>query len=206
MVKGVKVDSHISGEAGGGRGVKIQNSKVKSEGVGSREPGIVSGSLKTGGVPIGPLHHSPFTMSGDNHGIDFVHKENVFSDFDRDRLIFHMLSTQGPRIAKGDVNKDGLEDIYIGGAKEQPGALYVQTREGRFKRTNEKVFEKDKASEDTDALFFDADNDGDEDLYVCSGGSEFSANKVPDLISRLYINDGQRQLCKIKPGITVVYI
>ena len=61
-----------------------------------------------------------------------MHKENEFVDFDRDRLIFHMLSTQGPRMAKGDVNKDGLEDIYICGAKGQPGALYMQTKAGRF--------------------------------------------------------------------------
>ncbi|MEJ7680171.1 MAG: hypothetical protein WKG06_20385 [Segetibacter sp.] len=75
-------------------------------------------------------------------------------DFDRDRLIFHMLSTEGPRIAKGDVNKDGLEDIYICGAKDQPGALYLQTKAGRFKKSNETLFEKDKESEDTDAFIF----------------------------------------------------
>ena len=67
-----------------------------------------------------------FTEQLTNAGLDFIHHENDFVDFDRDRLIFHMLSTQGPRMAKGDVNNDGLEDIYIGGAKDQPGALYVQ--------------------------------------------------------------------------------
>jgi enediyne biosynthesis protein E4 len=145
----------------------------------------------------GPDGLQPFTESANNYGIDFIHKENIFSDFDRDRLIFHMLSTQGPRVAKGDINKDGLEDIYIGGAKDQPGVLYVQTKEGRFRKTNEALFEKDKGSEDTDALFFDADNDGDEDLYVCSGGSEFSPNST-DLISRLYINDGKGNFTKSK--------
>lgn len=146
-----------------------------------------------------PVHSDlqPFIASKENYGFDFIHKENVYSDFDRDRLIFHMLSTQGPRVAKGDVNKDGLEDIYIGGAKDQPGELYVQTKDGKFKKTNEALFEKDKASEDTDALFFDADNDGDEDLYVCSGGSEFSPNST-DLISRLYINDGKGNFTKSK--------
>ncbi len=131
----------------------------------------------------------------DNYGIDFVHTENDFVDFNRDRLIFRMLSTEGPRIAKGDVNGDGLEDVYICGARGQTGGLYVQQRSGRFIRTNEHLLEADKESEDTDALFFDADGDGDQDLFVCSGGSEFSPNST-QLISRLYINEGRGKLKK----------
>jgi hypothetical protein len=115
-----------------------------------------------------------------------------------------MLSTQGPRIAKGDVNKDGLDDIYICGAKDQPGALYIQTKAGRFKKSNEALLAKDKESEDTDALFFDADGDGDEDLYVCSGGNEFSPNSTA-LIDRLYINDGKGNYTK-SPQILPSYI
>ena len=142
------------------------------------------------------INHQPstintiFTQSTTNYGIDFVHKENDFTDFDRDRLIFQMLSTQGPRIAKGDVNKDWLDDIYICGAKDQPGVLYVQTKQGQFIKTNAALWLADAASEDTDALFFDADGDGDEDLYVCSGGNEFSPNSTA-LIDRLYLNDGK---------------
>ncbi len=120
---------------------------------------------------------------------DFVHEENDFNDFDRDRLAYHMRSTEGPRIAKGDVNGDKLDDFYVGGAKDQPGALFIQLPDGTFKRTNEKVFEKDRASEDMGSIFFDADNDGDIDLYVCSGSSEF-ANTSTALIDRLYLNDG----------------
>lgn len=122
--------------------------------------------------------------------IDFVHRENDFVDFDRDHLIYHMLSTEGPRMAKGDVNGDGLEDVFIGGAKDQPGALFIQAGNGKFKRSNEKVFEKDKTSEDMESLFFDADNDEDLDLYVCSGGNEFSPSSTA-LIDRLYVNDGR---------------
>lgn len=131
----------------------------------------------------------------ENYGLDFIHAENKYADFDRDKLVFQMLSTQGPRIVKGDINKDGLEDVYICGAKDQPGALYKQTASGSFARTNEVLLEIDKISEDTDALFFDCDNDGDQDLYVCSGGSEVSPNSSA-LIDRLYINDGKGNFSK----------
>ncbi|MBS0001288.1 MAG: VCBS repeat-containing protein [Cyclobacteriaceae bacterium] len=119
----------------------------------------------------------------------YRHIENDFSDFDRDRLIYHMNSTSGPRIARGDVNNDGLEDIYIGGAKDSPGALYILQNDGSFLRKFQEQFDKDKVSEDTDAAFFDADQDGDLDLYVTSGGSEFPSSSTA-LIDRLYFNDG----------------
>jgi hypothetical protein len=138
---------------------------------------------------------SLFATTTDNYGLDFIHQENTHVDFDRDKLVFQMLSTQGPRMTKGDINKDGLEDIYICGAKDQPGVLYKQTAAGKFIRTNETLLEKDKVSEDTDALFFDCDNDGDQDLYVCSGGNEFSPNSSA-LIDRLYINDGKGYFTK----------
>ncbi len=133
--------------------------------------------------------HSPFLFAdlSQNESPVFTHKENTFVDFDRDRLIFHMLSTEGPKTCKADVNRDGLDDFYICGAKDSPGALFIQTRAGQFNSTNLGLFEQDEISEDTDCIFFDADNDL--DLYVASGGSEFS-NTSAALIDRLYLNDG----------------
>ncbi len=124
-----------------------------------------------------------------NKIIDFTHQENAFIDFSRDRLIYHMLSTQGPRISHGDINNDGLSDLFICGARGLPGALFLQVNNGSFIKVSESVFEKDKTSEDTDAVFFDADNDGDQDLYVASGGTEFSTSSKA-LKDRLYLNDG----------------
>jgi enediyne biosynthesis protein E4 len=130
-------------------------------------------------------------------GIEYEHRENFFVDFDRDRLIYQMLSTEGPKVSKGDVNGDGIEDFYIGGAKDQAGGLYEQGTNGKFKRTNINVFNGDRVSEDMGSVFFDADNDGDQDLYVCSGGNEFSTSSTA-LIDRLYINDGKGNFIKSK--------
>ncbi len=125
----------------------------------------------------------------------FVHQENKFVDFDRERLLFHMLSREGPHLAKGDVNGDGREDLFVGGAKDQAGVLLLQNKQGQMIPQEASVFEEDKVSEDTDCLLFDADDDGDLDLYVASGGNEFPASSSA-LIDRLYLNDGTGQFVK----------
>jgi|WetSurMetagenome_2_1015567.scaffolds.fasta_scaffold01047_4 enediyne biosynthesis protein E4 len=131
-----------------------------------------------------------FRQAGQPAGLDFRHVENDFNDFERDKLLFTMLSNEGPHLAVGDVNGDGRQDIFICGAKDSPGALYIQEEGGRFSKTNKPLFEKDKISEDVDCVFFDADGDGDPDLYVASGGSEFPSSSSA-LADRLYINDGK---------------
>jgi hypothetical protein len=130
-------------------------------------------------------------------GLDFTHHENDFVDFERDRLLFQMLSNEGPHLAVGDINGDKLDDLYICGAKDSPGALFIQDAHGGFNKTNAALFEADKISEDTDCAFFDADGDGDLDLYVTSGGNELPSSSSA-LLDRLYINDGHGNYSKSK--------
>jgi hypothetical protein len=118
------------------------------------------------------------------------HRENPFVDFQRERLMPRMLSREGPRLAVADLNGDGLDDMYLGGAKDQAGQLLIQRGDGQFVSVGRQVFEADRISEDIGAAFFDADGDGDRDLYVVSGGSEFS-DRAPGLQDRLYLNDGR---------------
>jgi enediyne biosynthesis protein E4 len=124
----------------------------------------------------------------DQFNLEHLHKENHYVDFNREKLLFQMISNEGPKIAVADVNGDGRDDFFIGGAKDTPGSLYIQTDEG-FLSTNIELFEKDKSSEDLRILFIDVDNDNDLDLLVSSGSNEFS-NTSYSLLDRLYINDG----------------
>ena len=124
----------------------------------------------------------------------FGHQENKFIDFNRERMLPQMFSNEGPALATGDVNMDGYPDYYVGGAKNQSGSLFISDSKGTYKETNQ-PFSKDTHSEDTDALFFDSDNDGDLDLYVCSGGKAFSRFDYA-LTDRLYLNDGKGNFSK----------
>ena len=125
------------------------------------------------------------------NSLAFAHHENPSIDFNRQILLPCLYSYGGPRVAKGDVNADKLEDIYIGGAAGQAGQLFLQNQKGQFAISQQADFETNKAAEDRDATFFDADRDGDLDLYVLSGGYEFAEQFTPLLQDRLYLNDGR---------------
>lgn len=128
------------------------------------------------------------TISNDSIFPKYRHQENYFDDFKKQVLLPHKMSTTGPVLAVGDINNDGLEDYFVGGAAGYSGVVYIQN-EDRFQQLQIPALEKDKSNEDAGAILFDADGDGDNDLYVVSGGYEFLPGS--DLFQdRLYINDG----------------
>ncbi len=126
----------------------------------------------------------------------FTHKENDYIDFDYEGLISKMISHEGPSLAVGDINGDGNDDVYIGGAKGQAGKIYINNGNGNFTLTNQKDLETDANYEDTAASFFDANGDGYLDLMVGSGGNE-KADQA-NYKNRLYLNNGKGVFIKSK--------
>jgi enediyne biosynthesis protein E4 len=136
--------------------------------------------------------------------LSYKHAENRFVEFNREALIPHMMSAEGPGCATADINQDGKEDIFLGGAKWKRGHIFIQTPAGGFRELPQPILERDSTYEDVDAVFFDADNDSDPDLFVVSGGNEFSGKsnfKQP----RLYLNDGKGNFT-ISGGLPQIYL
>jgi hypothetical protein len=172
---------------------------------GSRETG--SGRRVNGALDPLPASRFPSPELVDvtaNLGVDVRHRENEFLDYSREPLMPHRLSTEGPALAVGDVNGDGRDDMYVGGAKWQPGTLLVQEKGGTFRAVPEPAIAADSLAEDVDAAFFDADGDGDLDLYVVSAGNEFSGQDNA-LLDRLYINDGRGGFHKAPSALPALF-
>ncbi|CAM3655624.1 VCBS repeat-containing protein [Pontibacter korlensis] len=150
-----------------------------------------------------PKHKPLFEDVTNAYQVSFTHKENNYFDFYRESLIPFQTSTEGPKVAVSDVNGDGLDDFYVGGAKWQAGALYVQRSDGNFILSNQSLFQADSIYEDVDAAFFDANNDQYPELYVVSGGNEFYG-EMKEQFDRLYLNDGKGNFTRSK-GLPAMY-
>ncbi|MCC6929884.1 MAG: VCBS repeat-containing protein [Gemmatimonadaceae bacterium] len=141
-------------------------------------------------APAAPPSSPLFADVSSELGPPVRHVENDFLDYNREPLMPHRLSTEGPALAVADVDGDGLDDVYVGGAKWQAGTLLVQRPDGSFRARPQPAIAADSLDEDVDAAFLDADGDGDQDLVVVSGGNEFWGD-AEALESRLYRNDGK---------------
>ncbi len=144
--------------------------------------------------PEPSLDEKLFTAVESSKLIDFKHVENLYNDFNYEALLPKMISTEGPRIAVADINKDSLDDIYVGGAKNQAGAMYVQIKGGKFIKVENDLFYEDRAEEDVGSTFIDVNKDGLPDLYVVSGSGEVFKDGIGK--DRLYINTGNNQFRK----------
>ncbi|RYU96665.1 RNA-binding protein [Emticicia agri] len=168
---------------------KIQILKnIKSNQVLSLKESEANGDDNPGISVPSPL----FTDISEQLKVPYVHEEDDYIDFNVQKLLPHKLSQYGPAIAVGDVNGDGIEDMFIGGARYRKGKFLIQNKEGKFivqdLLSGEDGFKK--PSEDMGILLFDADNDKDLDLYIVSGSYEYKADS-PDLQDRFYVNDGK---------------
>ncbi len=121
---------------------------------------------------------------------NWKHVENDYEDFNRQYLIPHKESTRGPKMAVADVNKDGLDDFYVCGAAGKPGALMIQMANGSFVASDTTLFNRFRVCEDVDARFFDANGDGNLDLWVVAGGNQLPVSGISNA-DRLFINDGK---------------
>ena len=149
--------------------------------------------------------HIPAPLTDITHqiGLNWTHMENDFDDFHRQYLLPHLESTRGPKLAVADVNRDGLDDLFVCGAKGQPGALFLQTKAGNFVAADTAVFAASRQSEGVDAIFADFNNDGWPDLYVVTGGNE-DDDGSPNLADHLYLNDGHGHLREARDALLPV--
>jgi len=123
------------------------------------------------------------------------HRRFDYSDFNRERLLMRMRSTEGPALCGGDVTGNGLSDLFVGGARGQAGVLWLQQNDGSFRSVHKELFEADSGSEDIACEMFDATGNGVDDLYVASGGNSHTSGSSA-LTDRLYLNSGGGEFYK----------
>jgi hypothetical protein len=156
--------------------------------------------------PMKAANHSSYSLFTEVPSpIKFSPAANAINDFKRQPLLINPLSFSGPCIAKGDVNGDGLEDVYAGGGSGKAGAIFLQQENETFLEKRQATFEADKACEDADAIFFDANKDGFNDLYIASGGYHNYLPDDPMLQDRLYLNDGKGNFTKSEGALPMMH-
>jgi len=153
--------------------------------------GLPRFTMNVGAVQLGPLFEDISTSSG----LEFVHRENDYVEFNREPLLPFMLSMEGPALAVGDMNNDGLDDIFIGAARKAKGGLFIQEAPGKFRRAFNDVIEGDSLFEDVDAVWADLNGDQFQDLIVASGGNEYyGADSL--MWPRIYLNQAGKRLIR----------
>jgi hypothetical protein len=138
-------------------------------------------------------------------GLSYLHRENTFNEFNREPLIPHMLSTEGPALAVADINRDGLEDVFIGSSKTFHNGIFLQQPGGRFTQTYQPGMFADSLYEDVDAVWADVNNDTYPDLVVASGGNE-NYGQDNYLLPRLYLNDGKSNFKRKENAFKEIYV
>ena len=138
-------------------------------------------------------------------GFNYKHEENRFAEFDREPLIPHFFSTEGPALAVADINHDGLEDAFIGSARNKKCAILLQQTSGKFIKSDQPVLDADSIYENVDACFTDVNNDGNVDLVIASGGNEFYGNDSHNT-PRVYLNDGKANFTKLDNAFSNIFL
>jgi hypothetical protein len=138
-------------------------------------------------------------------GLLHKHEENSFHEFDREALIPHMLSTEGPALLVADFNHDGSDDVFIGSSKWKKSVIFLQNKSGKFVKTVQPDLEKDSTDEDVSACVADVNKDGNPDLVVASGGNEYYGED-PFLTPRIYLNDGEGHFTKLREPFDSLFV